>query len=213
MSGETKRRFEAEKAAYWAIRQDLLKEHPGKWVAVVDGQVVAIGDRKSEVLTRAFRQTRSPVGYINRVGSEDAVLRKRIRQVVTGQYQGAYDPPMPMVTATVADPLLTSSADVDLVVDTGADLTVLSVDAANRLNLWEFGWDEADVSGIGTLPERRQLYLATVQLAGREIAVTVDCRNDLAEDILGRDVINEFELAVCAKRDVVRFEWVEDEHH
>jgi hypothetical protein len=32
----------------------------------------------------------------------------------------------------------------------------------------------------------------------------------MEEDLLGRDVIDEFELTLCAKRDVVRFEWVPD---
>ncbi|MDZ7311724.1 MAG: hypothetical protein ONB45_10640 [candidate division KSB1 bacterium] len=38
-----------------------------------------------------------------------------------------------------------------------------------------------------------------------------DCRDDFDENLLGRDVINEFEMTVWAKRDVVRFEWVSDE--
>jgi hypothetical protein len=40
--------------------------------------------------------------------------------------------------------------------------------------------------------------------------VTTDCRDDIDEDILGRDAINEFALSVCAKRDQVLFETVED---
>jgi hypothetical protein len=66
------------------------------------------------------------------------------------------------------------------------------------------------VGGVGGAPEMRQLYNALVQVGAQSFLVTVDCRDDISEDILGRDVINEFALTVCAKRDQVEFEWVED---
>jgi hypothetical protein len=37
-----------------------------------------------------------------------------------------------------------------------------------------------------------------------------DCREDIHEDILGRDVINEFVLTLCARRGQVEFERVAD---
>lgn len=40
--------------------------------------------------------------------------------------------------------------------------------------------------------------------------VTLRLRDDLGEVLLGRDVMNEFAVTVCAKRDQVEFEWVED---
>jgi hypothetical protein len=49
-----------------------------------------------------------------------------------------------------------------------------------------------------------------VEIAGQTVLVTTDCRDDIDEDILGRDAINEFALSVCAKRDQVLFETVED---
>jgi hypothetical protein len=77
MSEETARRFEAEKAAYWAMREELLKQYWGKWVAVVNGTVVAIGDEKGKVIVEAFRRTGSQVGFAARVGYEDVVRRIR----------------------------------------------------------------------------------------------------------------------------------------
>jgi len=50
-----------------------------------------------------------------------------------------------------------------------------------------------------------------VHLADQKIIIAVDCRDDFNENLLGRDVINKFELTLCAKRDVVRFEWVPEE--
>jgi len=45
---------------------------------------------------------------------------------------------------------------------------------------------------------------------GKEVgfAVRVGYEEVVRRILLGRDVINEFELTVCAKRGVVRFDWV-----
>ncbi|MFQ5822811.1 MAG: DUF5678 domain-containing protein [bacterium] len=210
MVQSTNSRFEQEKQAYWTMHDELLKRYFGKWVAIVDGKVVASGAKKMDVLKEAFKRTRNEVGYINRVGYEEMTRRKTVRQVVIGRYDEIYDPPMPLVTATVLNPLSNAAKNVEFIVDTGADLTLVQEGIADELGLWNFQWDEADVSGIGAKPQRRMLYLAMVQLAGQEFTTTVDCRKDLTEDILGRDVINEFELTICAKRALVRFEFVPD---
>jgi hypothetical protein len=136
-------RFENEKSVYWGMRDELLKKHFGKWVAIVNGKVSAIGEKKMAVLKEAFTRTHSEVGYINRIGYEEITKRKSIRQIVSGRYDKEYDPP--------------------------------------------------------------------VQMAGQEFPITVDCRSDFNEDILGRDIINEFELTVSAKRDLVSFQFVADE--
>jgi hypothetical protein len=71
-------------------------------------------------------------------------------------------------------------------------------------------WRSARIVGIGGTTESRQLYAATIRIDEQDVAVEVDCREDLVEDILGRDVINEFSLTLCAKRDQVEFAWVDD---
>jgi hypothetical protein len=65
------------------------------------------------------------------------------------------------------------------------------------------------VAGIGGTPQQRLLYNAYVEVASQFVLATVDCRDDMSEDILGRDVINEFALTVCARRDEVLFESVD----
>ncbi len=203
-------RFEREKQAYWAIHDELLKQYYGKWVAIVNSKIVASGDKKMAVLKEAFTLTRSEVGYINRVGYEEMTRRKTVRQIIAGRYDELYDPPMPMMAANVQTPQGNTAEQVDFIVDTGADLTLLRGEIADALGLWSFEWDEADVSGIGAKPQRRVLYLAVVKLAEQEFPITVDCRRDLTENIMGRDVINEFELTVCAKRASVQLEFVPD---
>jgi predicted aspartyl protease len=205
---ETQQRFEQEEQSYWRQRDELLRQYAGKWVAIVGGQVAAVGEQMNKVAAEAWRKTGSGLMYVNLVGGEDVALR--VRQVVSGHYDRTYAPPMPMVTAAVGDLHMSASAEVTFVVDTGADLTVLRSEVADQVELWGDIAGRHPVGGVGGAPEMRQLYNALVQVGGQSFLVTVDCRDDIGEDILGRDVINEFALTVCAKRDQVEFEWVED---
>lgn len=178
-------RFECEKQAYWSMREQLLQQYFGKWVAVVNGKVLAVGGKKMAVLQEAFAQTRSEVGYINRVGYEEITKRKNIRQLVSGRYDKEYDHPIPISKITFLNPVSNVARSVNCIIDTGADLIVLRGQIADELGLWNYEWDEAEVSGIGAQPQKRTLYLTTVQMAEREFPITVDCRNDFHEDILG----------------------------
>jgi predicted aspartyl protease len=207
MSDAVRERFEQEKQAYWQQRDDLLKRFAGKWVAVVGGQVVATGDSSGAVIRAAYEQTGNAVGYVARVGHEDEVLR--VRQVTTGSYDQGYSPPIPKVDTRVQHLSGSPGEVVEFVVDTGADLTLVQEAVADQLGLWDSPWRTANVAGIGGVAVMRQLFAATVSLDGHDVAVAVDCRDDIDEDILGRDVINEFELIVCAKRDQVEFRWID----
>jgi hypothetical protein len=131
MSAEAKQRFEQEEQAYWQQRDELLKQYAGKWVAVVGGQVAAVGEQMNKVAAEALRKTGSGLMYVNLVGGEDVVLR--VRSTSAGYYDQNYAPPMPMLTAPVSDVRSASSTDVSFVVDTGADLTLLHSDVADQL--------------------------------------------------------------------------------
>ncbi len=206
---ETRQRFEREKQAYWSMREELVKQHAGKWVAIVNEQVAAVGDKMGKVMEEAFRKTKSKVMFVNEVGFEDRVLR--VRQISSGQYDQAYRPAAPLITTPVSDVVETLALNVNFLIDTGADLTVLHDDVAVKLNLFDAPAGVRYISGIGGTPLPRQLYGAYVKIAGQAIMVAADCRSDFDENLLGRDVINEFELTVCAKRKVVNFEFIPDE--
>jgi len=85
--------FEREKRAYFAMRDQLLKTHFGKWVAIVDGKVAAVGDSAVEVIQQVLAQKGATVMYVKRVGFEDRVLK--VRSVSVGWYDPDYDPPIP----------------------------------------------------------------------------------------------------------------------
>jgi predicted aspartyl protease len=208
MSAEAKQRFEQEEQAYWQQRDELLQRYAGKWVAVVAGQVAAVGDQMNKVAAEALQKTGSGLMYVNLVGGEDIVLR--VRSASSGYYDQGYTPPMPSIEAPVTDVRQSASVDVSFVVDTGADLTLLRSDIADEVDLWNDTAGRLHVAGIGGSPAIRQLYNALVQIAGETILVTADCRDDIDEDILEPDAINEFSLTVCAKRAQVLFERIDD---
>lgn len=139
-SAKTRERFEAERAAYWTMRDELMKQYRGKWVAVVGGQVVAVADKASKVLEDAHQRTKSKVGFAVRVGYEHVV--RKIRQIA-GRYDDRFEPAMPLVTATVANTERERATDVEFIVDTGPDGTVLTSSVADELNLWEQTWGRA----------------------------------------------------------------------
>jgi len=202
--------FEQEQEAYWAMRESLLQTHWGKWVVITDGQVVAVGDNKAQALREAFKRTGSRVGFVTKVGFEKAVQRKIIRRIACGQYDFTYDPPIPKLTAIVASPDQSRQQQVEFIIDTGADLTVVPAQVAEAIQVWDFIYEQAEVSGVGSFPETRWLYLAKVTVAGKEVFVTIDARSDFSESLLGRDVLNEFRLTLSAPENLMRLEVVND---
>ena len=87
---------------------------------------------------------------------------------------------------------------------------MLRNNVAVMLNLFDAPAGFSYVGGIGSKPEERQLYGALMHLAGQTVTVAVDYRDDFNENLLGRDVINEFKLTICPKRELVSFECVPD---
>lgn len=77
MSPEAEQRLEREEAAYWRQREELLGMYEGRWVAVVGGEVVAVGDKPGSVIQEAVRKTGSTSGFVTCVGHEEAHYRIR----------------------------------------------------------------------------------------------------------------------------------------
>jgi hypothetical protein len=94
-SKEINERFEKEKSAYWRMRNDLLNKYQGKWVAIVNEQVVTVGDEMGKVIEDAFQKTQSKVMFVSEVGLEDRI--SRIRRLSTGYCNYEYSPSAPFV--------------------------------------------------------------------------------------------------------------------
>ncbi|UCE06494.1 MAG: hypothetical protein JSW07_00175 [bacterium] len=101
LSKEIRQQFEREKNAYWAMRNDLIKKYKGKWVAVANEQVVAVGDKRGKVMEEAYNKTKRKVMFVSEVGFEDRVLR--IRQISTGELDYNYYPAAPIIKTPISD--------------------------------------------------------------------------------------------------------------
>jgi hypothetical protein len=198
--------FEREKQAYFAMREQLLQTHFGKWVAIVDGKVVAVGDQMSKVAAEAFQKTGKAVMYVTCVGKEEMTLK--VRRVSVGFYDPTFSPPMPMLTVAVSDPYQRQQVEVMGVIDTGSDLTLIQRDIADQIDLWRLAVGEERIAGIGGIPQTRQLFLAIVRIGNSQVPIRTDIRDDIDENILGRDVLNWFRLTLSAQENLVRVEEV-----
>src|SRR2546427_8993084 len=119
MTEGTRRQFEQEERAYWQQREKLLKSYPDKWVAIIDGEVVAVGDDMNLVGEAAFQKTDSNVMFVTHVGHEN--IEFKIRQVATGFFDRQERRALQMVRASIANPRETDQAVAEFIVDTGAD--------------------------------------------------------------------------------------------
>jgi hypothetical protein len=89
--------FLANEQAYLRMRDSLLGQYSGQWVAVRDGKVVASGSNVLAVTQAAAAGGGRP--YIALVGKEDEVMF-RVRRIEFA-YDRSYQPlPMSSVTAT-----------------------------------------------------------------------------------------------------------------
>ena len=72
-------KFEEQRQVYWRLREELLKKYRGKWIAVCDGAVAAVGETKGEVIKAAYRRCGFKPMYVSKVGEEKKVSRRVYR--------------------------------------------------------------------------------------------------------------------------------------
>lgn len=148
---QVQEQFERKVQAYFAMRDELLKTHYSKWVTIVDGKVAAIGDNATEVIRQVLSQKGATVMYVKRVGFKDTVLK--IRQVSVGRYDEEYGPPILKVVTKVASPIrVTQTIHAEFILDTGADLTLVTQIVAVQANLYSLPVGEERIAGIGGIP-------------------------------------------------------------
>ena len=60
------------------MREELLAQHAGRWVAVHQGQVVAVGDDPLLIMEQALAA--DGYAYVNKVGGEDQIMIRQRRR-------------------------------------------------------------------------------------------------------------------------------------
>src|SRR5579859_906983 len=88
--------FLANEHAYLQMRDSLLAEYRGQWVAVQNAKVIAAGPNLMEIMDRAAAFGGHP--YFALVGAEDETVF-RVRHSVFAYDQGYQPIPLPRITA------------------------------------------------------------------------------------------------------------------
>jgi len=181
--------FLANEQDYLRMRESLLSQYPGQWVAVHGGKVVAAGADVLNVLEKASASGGHP--YVALVGAEDAVVFRTRRSVFA--YDGAYQPfPLPRVTATFWNHAQTHSQQhSDVIPDTGADVTVLPDRDCQAINLFNSPYLTGMSGGVVGAATASLFYRATVEVDGRRFPALIQPVAAGQERIIGRDVLNQ----------------------
>src|SRR5579884_1227971 len=119
-------------AAYWAVRDQLLRQYQGQWIAFVDGQVISAGTRPVQVLQAARQSSEHP--FIICVGREEEPYRLRRASF---SYDTSYPgEPLPMLRVEFRRQSGVSGPVLDHVIaDTGADTSALPWADCQQLQL------------------------------------------------------------------------------
>lgn len=102
-------------------------------------------------------------------------------------YAASLDPPAPMVPVRIASPVGDEAVMLPMLVDTGADCTLVPASIVRQLGLPQI--DIIGVTGVGGAGKRAAVHAASVELAGLRVLARIVAFAD--EAILGRDILNQ----------------------
>jgi predicted aspartyl protease len=92
--------------------------------------------------------------------------------------------------------------EIEALVDTGSDLTVLTFEICEEMGLSTSGYEEAEgIGGIAFLPT----FECTIELAGERFNNTVIVGSEMGP-LLGRDLLQNFKLELDWKRQIICIE-------
>src|SRR5205814_7486886 len=133
-------------------RDSLLEQYRGKFVAIVNGSVAAVGDKLAKVSAEAYRKTGSKVKFVTLVGQEDFEF---VIRIASGYFDHSSRYDLPIVPVKISDIGTDSLVDAEFVVDTGADISIVMQQLGDELDLWDSPAGFASIRGIGGSAERR----------------------------------------------------------
>jgi len=177
-------------AEYWRVRDELLTQYAGKWVAFHKGQVITYGDDFLEVMKETARKG-FPTAYIDKVG-EEGELEFRCRRVVF-DYNRTYQPTsLPQARVTFTNFTQTHRQTfTDVIPDTGSDLSALPPNDASALRLLSGPYVASTVRGVGGQRVICPICPAYAQIQGRTLEAIIQVIPGQMERLLGREVLNQ----------------------
>jgi predicted aspartyl protease len=178
-------------AAYWAARDQLLRQYRGRWIGFADGAVVASGASPVAVFHEAEASGRNP--FVTCVGHENEPTRmRRVRFAYDGSYPGE---PLPVVTLEFRPVSGAPGVTLDQVIaDTGADATALPWTDCQRLQLTAAQGRPGLMAGVAGGAAPTLHFHVWVYLDGQEHRCRLQADFVGNERILGRDVLNRLEM-------------------
>ena len=183
--------FLTNEQAYLNMRDNLLVQYQGQWVAVHVGKVIAAGPKLMEVMELASNWGGHP--YIALVGSEDAVVF-RVRRAVFA-YDQMYQPfplPLPRLSATFWNHAEThSQKHADVIPDTGSDLSLLPDKDCRAIDLFQSPYMTGMAGGLVGASVTTLFYRGKVEIDGTRYSALIQSIPAGQERILGRDVLNQ----------------------
>lgn len=197
----------ANERAYWQQRDRLMQQWPNKWVAVYEGQVVAMAETMTTVMDQVGQMGVSDA-YIEKVGGEfDTVFTIRQRATVQFAYDRSYSPPIPCVEVTFSNFQQTHQATLDSVIlDTGADSTVLPLNDRAAFSLFSSPFYSSLARSVDAAPTPTLLYRAFAEINGHSYPALIEAHPSFPERLLGRDVMNALVAIFDGPNDTTTFQ-------
>jgi len=188
---------------YWRMREELLNQYRGSWVAIDKGHVVASSKDVWEI-TEAVGKLGCHA-YIAKVGEEDIVFKVRR---VEFAYDQSYHPfALPQAEVTFANFACTSAKVYsDVIPDTGADLSILPEQDCLDIDLFSSPYFPALTRGVVGASVSVLVYRGNVEVNGHRFPSLIQFVPGGRERVLGRDVLNQIRVIFDAPANKVIFE-------
>ncbi len=176
---------------YWSVRDRLLDQYEGQWVAYADNTVIASGKSAVDVLMTGQASGKHP--FIIRVGHEDEP--SRIRRISFPYDKGYGGEAMPVLEVEYRATSGAAGVVLNQVIpDTGSDTSLIPWADFQRLQSGTSVAVPSVVQGIGAAPMQTLVLGVWVSLDGQEFACRLHADFDGDERILGREVLNRLEI-------------------
>lgn len=179
-------------AGFWDVRDELLGQHQGQWIAFAEGAVIAAGPTPLEVFLAVQQSGRHP--FVIRVGHENEPWY-RIRRA-SFSYDTTYpSAALPVLSAEFRAASGSTGVLLDRVIpDTGADTTTLPWSDCQPLHLDPALGVPGMISGVAGGMAVTLGFLVCVWLDGQKYPCQLQADFAGQERILGRDVLNRLEI-------------------
>jgi hypothetical protein len=184
-------KWRENEAAYWTVRDQLVRQYQGQWIGFADGAVIVSGTSPVAVFHAAEATGRSP--FVTCVGREHEPTRmRRVSFVYDGSYPGE---PLPILGLEFRPVSGTPGVTLDRVIaDTGADASALPWADCQGLQLTAAQRRPGWMGGVAGAAAPTLHFRVWVCLDGQEHPCRLQADFVGNERILGRDVLNRLEM-------------------